>query len=152
MIVINTTYCWFKSLHFKAVCYTAVNNWPRNWYQRDTVRKNCISPCKEMTTHSSILAWRIPWTEEPGGLQSTGSQKVGHDWATSLSLSYSTSLDSARLFSTGVLPAYISSRVSIVLPPTSTWYCEIVKFYHSDEHIMLCHYIFSMRWKLVKCY
>ena len=41
---------------------------------------------KEMTTHSSILAWRIPWTEEPGGLQSTGSQRVGHDWATSLSL------------------------------------------------------------------
>ena len=41
---------------------------------------------KEMATHSSILAWRIPWTEEPGGLQSTGSQRVGHDWATSLSL------------------------------------------------------------------
>ena len=39
---------------------------------------------KEMATHSSILAWRIPWTEEPGGLQSTGSQRVGHDWATSL--------------------------------------------------------------------
>ena len=34
---------------------------------------------KEMATHSSILAWRIPWMEEPGGLQSTGSQKVGHD-------------------------------------------------------------------------
>ena len=41
---------------------------------------------KEMATHSSILAWRIPWTEEPGGLQSTGSQRVGHDLATSLSL------------------------------------------------------------------
>ena len=34
---------------------------------------------KEMATHSSNLAWRIPWTEEPGGLQSTGSQRVGHD-------------------------------------------------------------------------
>ena len=34
---------------------------------------------EEMATHSSILAWRIPWTEEPGGLQSTGSQRVGHD-------------------------------------------------------------------------
>ena len=34
---------------------------------------------KEMATHSSILAWRIPWTEEPGGLQSMGSQRVGHD-------------------------------------------------------------------------
>ena len=37
---------------------------------------------KEMATHSSILAWRIPWTEEPGGLQSMGSQRVRHDWAT----------------------------------------------------------------------
>ena len=34
---------------------------------------------KEMATQSSILAWRSPWTEEPGGLQSTGSQRVGHD-------------------------------------------------------------------------
>ena len=38
---------------------------------------------KEMAAHSSILAWRIPWTEEPGRLQSTGLQRVGHDWATS---------------------------------------------------------------------
>jgi len=37
-----------------------------------------------MATHSSILAWRIPWTEEPGGLQSMGSQRVGRNWATSL--------------------------------------------------------------------
>ena len=36
---------------------------------------------KEMSTHSSILAWKIPWTEEPTGLQSIGSQKVGHDWS-----------------------------------------------------------------------
>ena len=34
---------------------------------------------KGMATHSSILAWRSPWTEEPGGLQSIGSQRVGHD-------------------------------------------------------------------------
>ena len=34
---------------------------------------------KTMATHSSILAWRIPWTEEPGGLQSMGSQRLGHN-------------------------------------------------------------------------
>ena len=34
---------------------------------------------EEMATHSSILAWRIPWTEKPGGLQSLGSYRVGHD-------------------------------------------------------------------------
>ena len=37
---------------------------------------------KEMATHSSILAWRIPWTEEPGGLQSKGLQRVRHDLVT----------------------------------------------------------------------
>ena len=36
---------------------------------------------EEMATHSSILAWRIPWTEEPGRLESMGSQRVGHDWS-----------------------------------------------------------------------
>jgi len=49
---------------------------------------------KEMATHSSILAWRIPCTEEPGGLQSMGSQRVGHDWATSL---HFTSLHAYRI-------------------------------------------------------
>ena len=37
---------------------------------------------KGMATHSSILAWRIPWTEEPGGLQFMGLQSAGHDWVT----------------------------------------------------------------------
>ena len=46
--------------------------WVRSLGQEDPLEK-------EMVTHSSILAWRIPWTEEPGGLQSTGSQRVGHD-------------------------------------------------------------------------
>ena len=43
---------------------------------------------KEMVTHSSILAWRISWREEPGRLQSMGLQRVGHNWATSLPLSF----------------------------------------------------------------
>ena len=41
---------------------------------------------KEMATHSSILAWRTPWTEKPGGLQFMGSKRVRHNWATSLTL------------------------------------------------------------------
>ena len=40
-----------------------------------------------MATHSSIHAWKIPWTKEPGGLQSMGSQRVRHDWATSVRVS-----------------------------------------------------------------
>ena len=41
---------------------------------------------KELATHYSILAWEIPWTEEPEGLQSRGLQRVGHDWVTNTSL------------------------------------------------------------------
>ena len=51
--------------------------WVRSLGQEDPLEK-------EMATPSSIHAWKIPWTEEPGGLQSMGSQRVGHDWATSL--------------------------------------------------------------------
>ena len=51
--------------------------WVRSLDQEDPLEK-------EMATHSSILAWKIPWMEEPGGLQSMGSQRVRHDWATSL--------------------------------------------------------------------
>ena len=47
-----------------------------------------VSTEKAMASHSSTLAWRIPWTEEPARLQSMGSLRVGHDWATSLLLSY----------------------------------------------------------------
>ena len=44
---------------------------------------------KAMALHSSTLAWKIPWTEQPGRPQSIGSLRVGHDWETSLSLSLS---------------------------------------------------------------
>ena len=47
-------------------------------------------PEKEMATHSSTLAWKISWTEEPGGLQSMGLQRVGHDRATNTYLQYIT--------------------------------------------------------------
>ena len=53
--------------------------WVRSLGQEDPLEK-------EMATHSSTLAWKIPWTEEPCKLQSTGSQRVGHDSATSLYL------------------------------------------------------------------
>ena len=59
--------------------------------QKITLRQKCtlLVHCeweKAMAPHSSTLAWKTPWTEEPGGLQSMGSLRVGHDWATSLSL------------------------------------------------------------------
>ena len=48
--------------------------WVRSLGQEDALEE-------EMAVHSSIFAWGIPWTEEPGGLQSVGSQRVGHDLA-----------------------------------------------------------------------
>ena len=78
--------------------------WPASWEICMQIKKQQLEPDiekqtgwvwslgqedpleKEMATHSSILAWRIPWMEEPGALQSTGLQRVRHDWATSLSL------------------------------------------------------------------
>ena len=48
---------------------------------------------KEMATHSSTLAWRIPWMEEPGGLQCMGLQRLGHDRATSVTQLHFMSLD-----------------------------------------------------------
>ena len=54
----------------------AVQEMQETWVQSPTQE----DPLEEgMATHSSVLAWSIPWTEEPGGLQSTGSQRVWHD-------------------------------------------------------------------------
>ena len=55
-------------------------------HQRDFSFESTLE--KEVATHSSILAWEIPLTEEPGGLQSMGPQRVRHDWATSLSFTF----------------------------------------------------------------
>ena len=72
---------------------------------------------KETAAHSSILVWKIPWTAEPGRLPSMGSQRVGHDWATSLSLSlyvYNTSCLSIQPL-IDIWVAYTSRLLWIVL-------------------------------------
>ena len=83
----------------KAKSRTWLSDWTESWFWASLVAqmvKNTPAMCKtwvqslawiwrrekEMATHSNILAWRIPWTEELGGLQSTGSQRVRHDRAT----------------------------------------------------------------------
>ena len=62
------------------ICLLTKEMWVQSLGWEDPLQKG-------MATHSSILTWRIPWTEEPGGLQSMGWQRVRHDWATTLSLS-----------------------------------------------------------------
>ena len=58
---------------------SVVKNSPANAGDRGLIPGSGRSPEDRMATHSSVLAWRIPWTEEPGGLQSMGSQRVGHN-------------------------------------------------------------------------
>ena len=72
---------------------SAIPSWHGRWcgsspwepYQRGLYSLPVGLMEKAMAPHSSTLAWKIPWTEEPGGLPSMGSQRVGHNWATSLS-------------------------------------------------------------------
>ena len=68
---------------------------------------------KGMATHSSILAWRIPWTEEPDGLQSMGLQRVGHNWATN-TFTFSLPIDFFKLIFIGVELLYNVALVSTV--------------------------------------
>ena len=75
----NVGQCWIWSLMAQTVkCLPAMwETWVRSLGREDPLEK-------EMATHSSTLAWKIPWMEEHGRLQSMGSQRVGHDWVTSL--------------------------------------------------------------------
>ena len=69
--------CLFKHFSFDLHLPAMQETWVRSLGREDPLEK-------EMATYSSILAWRIPWTEEPGGLQSTGSQRVRHDFTSTL--------------------------------------------------------------------
>ena len=118
---------------------------------------------KAMAPHSSTLAWRIPWTEEPGRLQSTGLQRVRHDWAISPSLVV------ARI----IQSFYLSQQVSICLlcvgpwdspvcgsncsfPRTSVHQCGLLfllspfpsalvpTWYFSSYHFQLCVYLTAL--------
>ena len=83
-------HCSFD-MHFSEIFLVAqmVKCLPATWETRvrSLGREDPLE--KEMAAHSSTLAWRIPWREEPCRLQSTGLRRVGHDWAASLSLSLS---------------------------------------------------------------
>ena len=75
---------------------------------------------KRMATHSCILAWRIPWTEEPGGLQSKGSQRVRHNWMNNTS----TFIFQLQILFLG----FYSKRLGFIsfilyLPSSTQWYC-----------------------------
>ena len=87
--------------------------WVRSLGQEDPLEK-------EMAAHSSILAWKIPWTEEPGRLQSMGSQRVRHNWATSLTHSRTLIIDPVSLF------ALATGKHRNILQPNFSYHVEIL--------------------------
>ena len=90
---------------------------------------------KGMATHSSILVWRIPWTEEPGGLLSMGSQRVQHDWATSTHTGRKQSESSESLG--------LCFQESGTCTPTQTWACESRGFHTPSEPLPGAGRVFS---------
>ena len=86
---------------------------------------------KEMATHSSIHAWKIPWTEEPGGLQSMGSRRVRHNWETSVCVcvcvligrKVMTNPDSILKSRDITLPTKVPQVKAMVFPVVMYW-CE----------------------------
>ena len=90
LIMAPGSYFYTSWKDYTNYCASRSGSWIiTNWkWQRERLIYRLLSPAMEkaMATHSSTLAWKIPWMEEPGGLQSMGSLRVGHDWATSLSL------------------------------------------------------------------
>ena len=74
-----------KKKYLKNSATICDKNLQHNGYRRNVPYYNKVSE-KAMAPHSSTLAWKIPWTEEPGRLQFMGSLRIRHDWATSLSL------------------------------------------------------------------
>ena len=81
------------------------------------------SPGEEMATHSSILAWKISWTEEPGGLQSMGSQRVRHDWATNTTHKITVTIKNIpeNLEFLSLSPEFIGKNVDCRAWLTSRW-------------------------------
>ena len=78
---------------------------------------------KEMAVHSSAFAWKIPWTEEPGRLQSMGSQRVGHDWVTSWCVSKTvSSLTGEQVLGTGAPRGLVNRQVFISTPRMDNFY------------------------------
>ena len=100
---------------------------------------------KGIATHSSILAWRSPWTEEPGGLQSMGSQSVGQDWVTSISQFLSTWTDSLWAW-------FFSFFFPTSFPPTLLLNKQPPSPHHTRHHWVVHSHISQIFIRILFCY
>ena len=107
---------------------------------------------KEMATHSSILAWKMPWTEEPGRLQTIGLQRIRHDRATSLSLSILNRWYTTYVSHIVVVVQFLSRVLLFVTPWTAACQASLsftisrsllklmfIKSVMPSNHLILCH-------------
>ena len=92
---------------------------------------------KEMATHSSVLAWKIPWMEKPGRLQSTGSHRVGHDWSDLAAAAAVYKDPNFSPSSTALIIVHLldSSHVKLV-PQCGTGYCFLITT--DVKHLFMC--------------
>ena len=115
---------------------------------------------KGMATHSALLAWRIPWAEQPGGLHSMGSQRVGHDWATNTS-------NDVGLNAQGLIfrekrawfklecrvwlkPLFIQHKKLFEKKPKMVVYGYRLTCFFFPFHILLFHlWLFSLQWSCI---
>ena len=115
----------------------------RVWYlgQEDLLEKG-------MATHSSILAWRIPWTEEPGGLQSMGLQRVRHDWVTNthtMNLVQFSSVQSLSRVWLFVTPWIAARQASLSITNSrSSLRLMSIKSVMPSSHLILCRPLFLL--------
>ena len=120
-----------------------------------------------MAPHSSTLVWKIPWTEEPGGLPSMGSLRVGHDWATSLWLFTFMYWRRKWQPTPAFLPGESQGRGSLVgchlwVSQSRTWLTWLssssseqwywASFHASDGHVLSCACLSSLETCLFKCF
>ena len=94
--------CWFNIWGFPHVSDSKESLWMQEAWVRALDRKDALE--KGMAAHSGILVWRILWTEEPGGLQSMVSHRVGHDWVT----------NTFTLFSKKWIPWHVCTHSSVL--------------------------------------
>ena len=117
---------------------------------------------KGMASHSSILAWRIPWTEDPGKLQSMGSQRVGHDWANNTTTSDAMNKKSVGMARTAQdMVPFPFHKEKVLWGPTLLPGCwlrgQAVQFVkiHQAEHLGYVHLsatILFFKWNIFRCF
>ena len=94
---------------------------------------------RAMAPHSSTLAWKIPWTEEPGRLQSMGSLRVGHDWATSLSLWINSAMFSSSIC---IVLCFTFKSLDTFRAYFYIW-CDAFNCIFFQKTTQLCEYLFK---------